>query len=406
MKLLLILLSFMTLTVENNHTVSLTGGQWPYDIEVNYSNSYNKGQVRAGDTATLTLSNLGSITVDTIRMAMRSNASAGKGTVTVYAGSEQLVSKNITRQTVSEAVKIYIGPKAGVDSLTIRTVGTENSLYIDSYTIAYGTAAPSTVTLMNGAEQYAVLTGTTVQLPSMPTIEEWRFVGWTAQAFETTSTMPELLNAGAYRPTSDLTLWAVYEYIPSLDQSIITTLQDGVYVYANWSSQWAMSGNVQNGVAGASALNLEDACQWYQITFDADGLATIQLIYVYGTEYIGFSGTKLAHTLSKWQVYHDGQKTLFYTEVKGQNYVLFPGKLSSDLSTYDTELMYANDLSNAPTVLLSTEPVLSEPLYTCYPENPMGIETVEQSEVHGERVVRFGIYELVIKGNHKYLRIR
>lgn len=406
MKLLLILLSFMTLTVKDKNTVELTDGQWPYDIEVSYSNTYNKGQVRAGDVATLILSNLGNITVEQITMAMRSNDNAGKGTVTVDAGEEQIASKTVTYKTVSEVVKIYTGSKAGVDSLTIRTEGSENSLYIDSYTISYSVLPPSTVTLMNGDEVYTSMSGASVTLPSMTGSEEWRFIGWTAQPFSSMKTMPDLIPAGSYRPTADVTLWAVYEYVPSLDQAIVTDLQDGVYVYANWASQMAMSGGVWNGELGVSVINTENTNQCYQVTFDADGLATIQLIYVYGTEYIGYSGTKLANTPSKWQVYHDGQKTAFYTVANGKTYMLLPGKLSSDQTSYDTGLIRIINLSDALTVLLSTEPIQDEPVYTCYPERPMGLTNEGVNELMNERIVRFGIYELVIKNGHKYLRIR
>ena len=60
MNLLLVLLSVMTFTVETKNSVT-TNGQCPDDMEVAYNCSYQKGQVRAGDVATLTLGNLGGI---------------------------------------------------------------------------------------------------------------------------------------------------------------------------------------------------------------------------------------------------------------------------------------------------------------------------------------------------------
>lgn len=403
MKLLFILLSFMTLTVQDKNTVFLSDGQWPYDIETRYSNTYNKGQVRAGDVATLTLSNLGGITVDTITMALRSNQNEGEGTVRVVCNGQQVASKHITYQTVGEKVAVYAGKKAGVDSLTISLAGSENSLYIDSYTIVYSSAQPFTVTLMNGTEQYRVLTGTSVPLPTLPDTVGWRFLGWTAQHFWSAATMPDLIGACAYKPTSDITLWAVYEYIPSLDELIVTDLQDGVYIYASWASQLAMTGSVYDGVTRATAVNTENMNQWYQITFDPDGLATIQS----GTQYIGYSGKALADKPSKWLVYHDGQITAFYTVMNGKNYVLFPGLLTNDYaSTFDTKLLQADDLTTAPTVLLSAEPVMEEPYFTCYPNAPMGVTDEVQEAIQNERMIRFGIYELHIQGGKKFLRLR
>ena len=82
--LLLVILSVMTWTVENKNTVKLTDASTtPYDIEASYANTYNKGQLRLGDEATLTLKNMGGVSVERVSLAMRANAKSGSGSITV-----------------------------------------------------------------------------------------------------------------------------------------------------------------------------------------------------------------------------------------------------------------------------------------------------------------------------------
>ena len=90
MKLLMILLAVMTWTVESKNSVS-GEGTWPYSIEVDYSCSYQKGTVRAGDEATLTMSGLGGITVEKVVMHMKANKSSGAGILTILANDKQIV---------------------------------------------------------------------------------------------------------------------------------------------------------------------------------------------------------------------------------------------------------------------------------------------------------------------------
>ena len=73
--LLLVILSVMTWTVESKNTVRLTDGSTaPYDLEASYTNTYNKGQLRLGDEATLTLKNMGGVSVERVSLALMSKA--------------------------------------------------------------------------------------------------------------------------------------------------------------------------------------------------------------------------------------------------------------------------------------------------------------------------------------------
>ena len=191
-----------------------------------------------------------------------------------------------------------------------------------------------------------------------------------------------------------------------MSQSIATELQDGAYIYAEWSQQKAMSGGIVDGIAGSADLDISDPNQWYSVTFLTDSTATIQLMYTY--EYIGYSGTQLSSELSVWKVYHNGPLTAFYTEANNKKYILWPNYLKDmGHGVYEecAALIPTGDISKTSTVLISTEPVMEEPLYSCYPE-AQGLDEVTTERAKGEYRMPFGPYDLIIKDGKKYLRIR
>lgn len=380
----------MTFTVQSKNSVSAEG-TFPYDMGIAYSCTYQKGQVRAGDTAVLALSNMGAMDVAKIEVVMKSNKNAGAGTFYVDMNGQRIAQKGIAGLTNENVtVDLMIPAQDDVNSLELMLVGSENSLYIHQYIIHYSEATQYTVTLMRGEEQVGMQTGATVDLPSMPEEGEWRFVGWTDEPFyERHEYVSDLIAPGTYQPTENITLWAVYEHITQTEQLIATDLQDGSYLYVNRTSGMAMSGSVWGGKADSEPMDLNNTNQIYEVKFDAEGKATIRLLYVYGTEYIGFSENQLANEPSKWDVYHEGEKTAFYTTYNNKTYVLLPGKLQSDYTTYRTQLMATTDLEMTPTVLVHAD--MSVQLYmTCYPEAVRGIESIPDSAIRTQKILHNG----------------
>lgn len=406
MKLLLILLNLiMSFTVTSKSTVS-GEGEFPYDMEVTYSNTYNKGQVRNGDTAVIVLSHLEGINVAKIEVEMKGNKTSGKGTFFVKENGQLVAQKNIANLSDEMVtVDLMVPAKDDVDAMEIMLVGTENSLYINKYIITYDMNAPNEVTLMKGNEEVKVLTGSTVELPSLEDEGEWHFIGWTTTPFYVqTEPLRDLIAAGTYQPEEDMTLWAVYRHQVTWEQLAVTDLQDGIYIYANSISGRAMRGSVWDGKTQAAEVNMNDELQWYEVQFDEQGLATIRLLYIYGYEYIGFEGTKLVNAATKWNVYHEGHKTAFYTIVNSKTYILWPDNFYEQDGTYGAKLMPANDLSVTPTMLIRQDESVT---YTCYPEIGFGVETIrdERLEVCGEWYVPLGNYRLVIKDGKKQLEV-
>ena len=416
MKWLLVILSVMTFTVKDKQTVTMDG-EWPYDIEVSYANTYNKGQVREGDTAVLRLGGLEHVALDTVRVWLRSNKSGGAGVLTMTADGERLFEQSGTYAEWFGAYDntdfrplVWQGAKTLTEgTMQIQLAGTANSLHIDRYEVTYrmNEAASHSVTLMRGNEEVRTLTesasGQGVQLPALPDEGAWHFAAWTEQPFHQMSTMPmSWIEAGAFVPESDCTLWAVYEYRMAETEAMVTDPADGVYVYADTQTGRAMSGGVTNGKAGTSIMNRFDPNQQYHVHFITDSTATIQHISTGG--YIGFSGTSLSAAASAWQVYHEGTKTAFYAVVNTKTYILWPDKLQNDGTTYNTQLVFTEDITWTPTALLSTEPLMEEPVLTCYPEYGLGTEGIKEMKNEGI-VIPFGIYELKIENGKKQLRI-
>ena len=145
MKLLMIILSLiMSFTVTSKNSVS-GDGTFPYDMDVTYSNTYQKSQVRNGDTAVIKFSHLEGIDVAKIEVEMKSNKSAGAGTFYVKENGQQVAQKNIANLSDEwVTVDLMVPAKDDVDELEIMLVGTENSLYINKYIITYDMNAPNT----------------------------------------------------------------------------------------------------------------------------------------------------------------------------------------------------------------------------------------------------------------------
>lgn len=415
MKLLLILLGVMTWTVESKNAVS-GDGIWPYDIEVSYSNTYQKGQVRAADVAELTLGNLGGLTVEKIEVYVRSIQNGGAGRFDVIANGNGVASKEGTFKEWFGAydnvnfhpLLLTEQPINSVSSLQISLTGTENSLYIEKYVIYWSPTEPHTVTLMRGRNVYDTMTEehgmSGVALPKLNDEEVWKFAGWCRWEFWSASPDITIYKGGQkFYPDEDCSLWAVYRYDDSPEMVYQTELVTGTYVYMNSETNMAMTGAPENGRMESAAYNIANANQHYRVEFSEKGdSATIQ--HVKTGSYVGYKGTKLDSKPSKWCVFHKDDKTAFYMENNGKTYILWPDMLDETQGDY-TGLMPIKNIDQTTTVLMpvDAQPQESSIRYTCHPESPQGLETVSGSA--DELIIPFGIYEIRIQNGKKSLRV-
>ena len=150
-----------------------------------------------------------------------------------------------------------------------------------------------------------------------------------------------------------------------------------------------------------NSIQHNDPNQYYDITFTAESTA---FITHHATQTpIGYSGTDMAAIASPWQVYHDGEETLFYTTVNQKNYVLWLNIMSGDGYDFYAGLLQANP-GPSPMALLLPAPK-TDPIITCHPESPQDIENAPSAPPAGERILmHFGNYDLIIIDGQKYLR--
>lgn len=153
-------------TIATKTSVTQTGTA-PASSSASYSQTYTTaGQMTRGKSTTLTLSGYDGYKITAITLNMKSNASKGAGTFSATAGSTTLASIasattfnkwydntsygssyrdiHVTMDNASYAIGTG-------ETVTILITGTTNSIYIQSYTIAWESAGPSTVDVTNVA---------------------------------------------------------------------------------------------------------------------------------------------------------------------------------------------------------------------------------------------------------------
>ena len=407
----------MTWTVENKNSVSAVGDV-PPSVEGFYTNTYQKGQVRHGDVATLTLNGLGGMTILSAEVYVRSNKDSGAGRFTlalngteVYAVEGDMPAlAGAYDNTESHPVTLLSEPVSGVHDAEITLTGTVSSLYIERYVITYSAAPVYAVTLMLGDNTEQVLKETNggegVVLPVMPDRDKWTFVGWTEEEFFTRENKPVLYTPGSvFFPHSDCTLWAVFKYAEA-DKGFVTELQSGDYIYSNRLSGYALTGVPSDGKMDYALANPCDAWQVYSIDLVPPDTAYITHKAT-GTP-IGYSGTKLVDRPTPWLVYHEGDQTLFYMVSGTQRYVLWlllqDANLSGHITFYYAGLQPVGDSMTSPMGLLlpQTEPDVTA--YTCHPEFGLPVHT-PQAQPHSDTTVRLGIFRLRITDGKKYLSL-
>ena len=411
MKFLMIILSVMSFLVETKNSVK-PDGIWPYNMEAVYSCTYQKGTVRKGDQATLSVSGLDGISIQKVSVLIKSTKQSGAGTFSVMADNLPIAIVPVSYQELNNesaysSLELFLGECTDVDELTITLDGTENSLYIEQYEITWSNAAPRSVTLMNGAAEYAVMSertaGNGIVLPLLPDTAEWTFVGWSEKEIRATTQRPVVMPAySRFYPRRDTYLWATYKQSVSQDTTYMTVPESGVYLYVNRQMQIALSGTPENGIMYPEFLSTDDENQYYEITFTSPETAYITHEPT-GTP-IGYEGTKLAVKASPWQVYHNGEETLFYTTVNSKTYILWLNIMDAKEETLHTGLLLATLGNPSPMALMNLPEQSGEPLYTCHPENPQGITSV--SAKNNTYSVPFGIYELRITNGQKQLIIK
>ena len=408
MKLLLILLSVMSFTVQTKTTVSVEGAT-PSNMEVEYSNTYQKGDVRKDDVAALMLRELGGIAVEKVVAYVRSNASGGAGNFEVRANGYTVGQKSGTFKDWTgaydsqnyHAITLVSGSVANVYSLTIQLIGTANSLHIEKFVVTYGDSPAKSVTLMSGATPMDTLReetgGSGVLLPRMENQDRWQFVGWSDIEFEKLDEMPPLYKAyEMFYPEENCTLWAVYFYNDTPDRAYVTDLVDGEYLYVNRAFDISLNGvpDAESGKMAWNITDVHDENQYYTISFASPDTAYIT--HSKTGNPIGYAGTKMAIKPSPWLVYHQGDETLFYAFINGKNYVLWLNICDGNNENCYAGLLQANPMDSPMALLPSHRRGALR--YSCHPERLMGTDLIPSSEGKARKILRNGQVLILLYG--------
>jgi len=416
MNLMLILLSMMmTFTVSSKNAVSVSGASLN-DMGVNYNCTYQKGDVRAGDTATLQLSGLENIHIDSVQLYLRSNKSSGAGEITMIADGDQLY------QTKGRFIDWFNAYDNGnyhsigwtgnhtlkEGELSIQLIGTENSLHIEKYVITYTQPQPQcySLTLHESEETLNISEseiGSGVELPDCEDRGNWYFVGWsTSDVKEWTETPPNVhLPGERYYPTKDMDMWAVWTDVKPMKETRQTEPETGYYILE--LGGYLLSGIVNNNAKLLLSEGAISSQNLYHLSFSAAN-STFEMRNYERDTYIGYkdSGTQLKNAQSTWhyRLLQDSTWLIYSQQIGEEYYALFIKG-----GTPVAELMKST---------LGTNP---QGLWTLYPMPdpeqtqhwwshpwPTAIESPNATE--REMIIHFGIYELHIKNGIKQLRFR
>lgn len=416
MTFLSVLLSvMMTFTVETKSTVSMQGS-WPYDIGVDYACTYQKGTVRAGDTATLRLSGLENIMLEQVRVYLRSNKSAGAGQLTMLADNSMLYEtsgtyhdwfgeyNNATFQPIG-----WTGEKKLQDgTLRIQLIGTTNSLYIERYEILYSqpVAEAHTVTLHAG-DDIRTLTetapGSGIVLPTCEQRNEWYFLGWSETDIPNPSTdKPTCYMPGeTYYPRRNETLWAVWSDVEPPTETPTVQPESGYYLLH--IQDQLLSGIVENGYINLLPYtNYYYEDQIYYLDFSStDSTLTIHN-YTYN-KYIGYDyqHTQLANNNSVWRYRLMPDSTwLIYAAQEGEYYwALFYNTLTNYAWLHRYTL--GENLSDLWTLYRVPDPAV-QARYWSHPWHT-AVESVPATKI--DYTIPFGPYRLHIHDGHKTLQL-
>lgn len=424
-----------TYTVESSTSVALTGTA-PVGSEATYSRSGTtgqKGQMTAGNSTTLQLTGWDGCVIDSVVLQMRSNKSAGAGSMTMHIGERTVWeipdtdfanvvwNGSFTTNWVDISSPIRQQVQGGED-IQITIEASKNSLYINSYTFYYQVSEPTAceVRFVSGmtespAPMSETEAGGGIVVPHGKDTLDWHFVGWSEQEVVDAPTCPTVWKAGdRYYPRTDCTLWAVYV---KGENKQVRDYISGDYMIASafWST--AMQGGVEDEVVRTKAVEIAkegEQYEWlsgaeedmvYHMDFAAD--STVVIEHVATSKYVGFSGNKLSAKSSVWQykVLEDSSLCVYYLASNAERMLTFgygPSATYDDVVAYSTSV----DLSK----MKSDGLLLYSPIETIFTTWPFGrLDALEmlpvQESQNGKNayIMQLGNYLLRIENGKKYL---
>ena len=422
-----------TFTIETNKKVS-TSGILPEDATVEYVCTGRKGQMTAGQSATLTLSGWQNTEIQSVTLSMRSNKSAGAGTLQMTVDGQtvwSIANSDFDQWSGTYTIDYMDIPhtfnpvvKATDGNITICITATANSLYIARYNIVWKKAAlrPYSVDLQTETGLHSRLTetqtGAGIILPALPNEDGWKFLGWAESPVEKTTVRPQIYAPETvYHPRQDGTLYAVYsDDIQTPDLLQRTDCQSGYYAIA-----FPVLNAVYAGAISASAIPAREITlattdsAWYERTFDiapemvyyidfsADSTATIT--HLSSSQSIGYKSGKLSDTPTRWRyrVLPDETVAFFLPDAQGDMVSSLWLDVDAD-KNYCGKVVRLNGNTLVYQALLYEAPVNESPTcYTSYPKRSDIHLTTGGNDI--QQTLQMGIYKLYIVNGKKTIHL-
>ena len=432
---LLISILSATYTITSSSSVE-ESGNIPVGSEATYSRSGTTGrvgQMTAGNSTLLVLDNWGGIEIDSIAVEMRSNKTAGAGSLNVSIGEDVVCKikdadfsdKNWNGDFSDEWCRIsrWIGEKVGIgEQIRILIQASKNSLYVNSYTIYYTIPEPEayTVSFVSGigleipnSTEKSPLSGIT--LPCIKDTLDWTFIGWSESEVLESDSCPRIWQADeVYYPANHCKLWAVYTNERS--QEAISNYVSGEYALVNTFWSRAMVGGIEDGIVSTRDVELsitetsyalldkvtDDMV--YAVNFLTDSTLTIENIA--NEEWIGYNEKGLDDSQKVWHYHilsdqslciHQPQGVLFWgfgADAMQEHVVVYNAKVDWTLMQADGLRLF--DIQNM--------------YFTTWPFGKIdGIEDIiipEFIEENTQYILHLGSYELHIQNGKKWLFVR
>ena len=432
---LLISILSATYTITSSSSVE-ESGNIPVGSEATYSRSGTTGrvgQMTAGNSTLLVLDNWGGIEIDSIALEMRSNKTAGAGSLNVSIGEDVVCKikdadfsdKNWNGDFSDEWCRIsrWIGEKVGIgEQIKILIQASKNSLYVNSYTIYYTLPEPEayTVSFVSGigleipnSTEKSPLSGIT--LPCIKDTLDWTFIGWSESEVLESDSCPRIWQADeVYYPASHCKLWAVYTNERS--QEAISNYVSGEYALVNTFWSRAMVGGIKDGMVSTRDVELsitetsyalldkvtDDMV--YAVNFLTDSTLTIENIA--NEEWIGYNEKGLDDSQKVWHYHilsdqslciHQPQGVLFWgfgADAMQEHVVVYNAKVDWTLMQADGFRLF--DIQNM--------------YFTTWPFGKIdGVEDIiipEFIEENTQYILHLGSYELHIQNGKKWLFVR
>ena len=340
-----------TYTLNSTTTVKQSGTA-PESSVATYertSSTGQKGQMTAGNSTRLELRGWDDYIIKEVELQMHSNMKSGAGSLSVVVGMDTLW--KIDNQPFSDDVWAgnystdWLSIAKSMNTLVeenecieINISATENSLYINSYTIYYAVPQCYTVTFHTGLDTCPPpLTQSAPDkpliLPAWQDTAEWYFLGWSEEeVLENQLTMPLLSAGDTYFPRKNMTLWSVYSN--QRENKAVSEYISGQYAIAMYSEYTdreekgiLMDGYVQeNGFISTQPVEImknhdgayciqsmlpEDV--FYDVQFYED--STVRIMHHDTKRMIGYKGEKLFTIDTLWQyrvLEEDGSLAIYY----------------------------------------------------------------------------------------------